>query len=150
MRYFLLLLTLCLGHAAQAEPASQSALSPEQQQVLDLTHKVLNAQRIAYSNLSSLAAIDALFALYTDDYIYQHEGYGGRYSRELLYNNSVSFFKQGRYQDDDPDSYQLVSLLPGKQAAAVQRLYQGKNGQELRLTLFEFKGDKVSRIVEYW
>ncbi|WP_102798125.1 hypothetical protein [Bowmanella denitrificans] len=150
MRYFLLLLTLLVSQATYAEPAGQPGLSPQQQHILKLTQDVLNAQRTAYSNLSSLAAIDALFALYTDDYIYQHEGYGGIYSRQTLYNNSVSFFKQGRYQDDEPDSYRLIHIIPGKQAAAVQRAYHSDSGTELRLTLFAFKGDKVSRIVEYW
>jgi hypothetical protein len=146
MSRFLLLLTLLLSTTTQAEPP----LTEQQQQIVSLTRQVLDAQRIALSNLSSLQAIDALFALYTDDYVYQHEGYGGVYSRAHLYNNSVSFFKQGRYQDDDPDSYQLMSIVPGKQAAAVQRQYKGDKGPELRLTLFEFRGDKVSRIVEYW
>ncbi|GAB3029169.1 hypothetical protein [Bowmanella dokdonensis] len=149
MPTLLLILTLLLSGSIQAEPVTPP-LSDEQRQIVALTNKVLGAQRIAYSHLSSLQAINDLFALYTDDYVYQHEGYGGIYSREHLYNNSVAFFKQGRYRDDAPDSYKLVSIIPGKQAAAVQRAYQGKNGVELRLTLLEFTGDKVSRIVEYW
>ncbi|MFZ5841458.1 MAG: hypothetical protein ACOY3E_01045 [Pseudomonadota bacterium] len=42
---------------------------------------------------STVSDVDALFSLYTDDFVYTHEVYGGDYSREQLYTNSVKSLK---------------------------------------------------------
>lgn len=96
---------------------------------------------------SSKEDIDALFALYSEDFVYVHEVYGGTYSREQLYHNSLNNQQAGRYTLTEP-RYQILHVLPGLNAAAVQRR-ELKSGK-VHLTLFEFKGEKVSKVIEYW
>ncbi|MCF6435624.1 hypothetical protein [Pseudoalteromonas sp. MMG022] len=98
---------------------------------------------------SQVTDVDVLFEHFTEDFEYIHQGYGGRYSRQHLYNNYVKFLKAGQYQYTTP-RYQIVTMIVGHDAVSVERqqLYEGK--PESHLTVFEFKGSKVSKIIEYW
>ncbi|WP_281559977.1 hypothetical protein [Thalassomonas sp. RHCl1] len=93
--------------------------------------------------------IDALFSNFTDDFTYVHEIYGGTYSREHLYNNYVKFLKAGNYQRT-ADRYRIVSMIAGHNAISIEReqTYEGVTSNHL--TVFEFKGKQVSKIIEYW
>lgn len=91
--------------------------------------------------------VEALFSLYTDDFTYEHKVYGGVYTREELYNNSSRYLKAGQYQHTQ-GRYRILNILPGLNAAAVQRL-EVESGN-IHLAVFEFEGDKVAKIVEYW
>ncbi|RJG21178.1 hypothetical protein D3872_07215 [Massilia cavernae] len=91
--------------------------------------------------------IDALFSMYADDFVYVHEVYGGLYTREHLYKNSVKNLNAGRFQQTQ-GRYKVLNILTGLNAAAVERL-EVKSGK-VHLTVFEFKGDKISKITEYW
>ncbi|WP_444883581.1 hypothetical protein [Microbulbifer sp. PSTR4-B] len=98
---------------------------------------------------STVEDIDKLFSHYTDDFIYIHEVYGGTYTREHLYNNSVKYLKDGEYQMTDA-RYKIISIIAGYKAVSLERqqTYQGVTSNHL--TVFEFEGDQISRIIEYW
>lgn len=98
-------------------------------------------------NGSSVDDVDRLFSLYTDDFVYVHEVYGGVYTREHLYRNAVKNLKAGHY-DHTEGRYKILNVMTGLNAAAVERLevHSGKT----HLTVFEFKGEKVAKVIEYW
>lgn len=92
------------------------------------------------------AQADQLFALYSADFIYQHDKYGGIYPRDQLYRNTLRMIQNGG-DNTLTDRYQLLQILPGEASAAVLRLT--RDGQQ-HLSVFEFSGDKISKIKEYW
>ncbi|MFN4116734.1 MAG: hypothetical protein ACK4F7_09605 [Inhella sp.] len=96
---------------------------------------------------STAADVDAVFAHYSPEFEYVHEVYGGRYSREQLLRNSLRNQEAGRFRLEQP-RYQIRQILVGLNAAAVERVEQ-PSGQ-VHLSVFEFKGDKISKITEYW
>jgi ketosteroid isomerase-like protein len=97
---------------------------------------------------SVIADVDALFALYSPDFEYVHEKYGGSYSRDLLYRNMLKAIEAKRFKDQ-LSRYQIEAVLPGLNAAAVRR-YQQTGTPAYHLAMFEFADGKVRRIVEYW
>ncbi|TQF67386.1 nuclear transport factor 2 family protein [Pseudoalteromonas luteoviolacea] len=98
---------------------------------------------------SKVADVDKLFENFTDDFTYVHQVYGGTYKKEHLYNNYVRFLKAGDYQYTK-DRYKIISMIAGYNAVSVERQQIHEGQKENHLTVFEFKGDKVSRIIEYW
>ncbi|QGX39154.1 nuclear transport factor 2 family protein [Permianibacter aggregans] len=143
MKYWGLIFGLLLPFASFAESAealSTAAISARIQLVND-------AQNNMMLSGSTVADVDALFAFFSNDFVYVHEVYGGTYPREHLYHNSINNLQAGRYKLTEP-RYQILQILPGLNAAAVQRREQ-RSGK-IHLTLFEFKDDKISKIVEYW
>lgn len=88
-----------------------------------------------------------LFALYSPQFVYEHAVYGGSYSREQLKANTLRNLAAGRYTLTE-GRYQIRRIIPGLRAAAVERL-ELVSGQ-LHLSVFEFDGDKVRKISEYW
>ncbi len=92
------------------------------------------------------AQADQLFALYSADFVYQHDKYGGVYPRDQLYRNTLRMIQNGG-DNTQNDRYQLLQILPGESSAAVLRLT--RDGQQ-HLSVFEFSGDKISKIKEYW
>ncbi|NOU53143.1 hypothetical protein HG263_21825 [Pseudoalteromonas sp. JBTF-M23] len=133
-------------HANESKTEIES-MTPKQ---LEQRVKVINAlQNAVLLKGSSVADVDALFAQYTDDFQYVHKVYGGTYSRQHLYNNTVKFLKAGEYNYTGP-RYTLVAMIVGHDAVSVERqqIFEGK--PENHLSVFEFKGQKVSKIIEYW
>lgn len=91
--------------------------------------------------------IDTLFSMYADDFVYIHDAYGGLYPRASLYENSLRNMQAGRF-NVSADRYKILNIMTGLDAAAVERLEI--NSGQVHLSIFEFRGDKVSKIVEYW
>ena len=112
-----------------------------------LVYSVNEASNRMMQTGSKVEEIDALFAMYSDDFVYIHEAYGGTYTRQELYDNSVRALNAGRYQLKQ-DRYRVLNVMSGRNAAAVERL-EVKSGK-VHLSVFEFKGNKVSKITEYW
>ncbi|MCG7532560.1 hypothetical protein MHM98_14570 [Psychrobium sp. MM17-31] len=136
--YFILLFLVSLP-AANAKELNSEQLVERVKQVNELQNKVLMAG-------STKQDIDSLFAQYTDDFTYVHEVYGGTYSRAGLYKNTVRFHGQGDYQYQQP-RYQIIQMMTGLNAIAViRKQFDG----EIHLSVFEFDGEKVKRIIEYW
>ncbi len=138
----LALLVMPLARATAPEPLSADALKAR---VAEITR----AQNAVMMRGSTVEDVDRLFALYTDDFTYVHEAYGGTYTREALYGNTVRLLERGVYARTDP-RYVLVSTIPGHASIAVEREEVHEGVVARHLAVFEFEGDKVSRIIEYW
>lgn len=137
--------------AAEIKTAVATQTHPPQlseSQILALVHQVNELQNKAILATTVQADVDALFALYSVDFEYVHEKYGGRYSRDLLYRNTLKAVEKKRYKDQLP-RYQIEIVMPGLNAAAVRR-YQQTGTPAYHLAVFEFADGKVRRIVEYW
>lgn len=123
------------------------AVKPLSKEVLA---KIFEAYQKAYDNVfragSDVKDVTTLFNFYTDDFEYNHPGYGGIYSRELLYNNTLKFLKKGDY-NDTPKRITLKKII-GKNAVVVEQQYEGET--KTTMTLFRFKKDKIHYIEEYW
>ncbi len=115
-------------------------------QLLTKVEEINAAQNAVMMQGSDTGTVDFLFSQYTDDFVYEHEVYGGTYSRETLYQNTVNYLNRGGYTLTE-DRYTILRMIPGGNAVAVERR---ENGGAIHLSVFEFRGDKVSRIVEYW
>jgi len=100
-----------------------------------------------FMNDSTMDDVDTLFANYTDDFIYIHDVYGGTYTRDSLYKNTSIRVKERRYKRKT-DRYKIVNMIPGYNGIAVER--ELLDSRKKHLTVFEFRGNKVSKITEYW
>jgi hypothetical protein len=108
---------------------------------------VNEAQNRAMLATSGPADVERLFERYSPGFVYVHSVYGGSYGREQLKANTLRHMSAGRYKDTQ-GRYQIRRIIPGLQAAAVERLEVASG--KLHLSIFEFEGDKVARITEYW
>ena len=127
---------------AAAEDLTPDALRARVAEITQVQNKVMMAG-------STAADIDALFALYTPDFVYVHEAYGGTYTRDELYANTLRALSTGRYNGAQP-RYRVISMIPGHNGIAVEREEISRGVAKRHLAVFEFRGDQVSRIIEYW
>ncbi len=141
--YRLLGVLACFIFSVQA----QETLSEEK--MMRLLKQVTHLQNKVLRQGSTVADAEALFSMYTPDFTYIHEKYGGTYTREHLYSNTVKFLKQGRY-DYQVDRYKIDSTLIGVNTIAVVRTEHFGDEHDQHLAVFEFDGDQVRRITEYW
>lgn len=127
----------CAAQARDLEPAEiEAAVSA-----------ITEAQNRAMLASSRPEDVERLFERYSPGFVYVHAVYGGQYSREQLKANTLRNMSAGRYKDTQA-RYQIRRIIPGLRAAAVERL-EVASGQR-HLAVFEFEGDKVARISEYW
>ena len=128
--------------------ANESAdLPPEK--LKQLLVEVNHLQNKVLMQNSTIADLDSLFSRYTDDFEYIHEVYGGTYSRQHLYTNYAAHIKGGKYNRTDA-CYNIITMIVGLNAVAVERQEVHEGVTSHHLTVFEFRADKVSRIIEYW
>ena len=103
---------------------------------------------------STVSDINEIFKLVTDDFTYVHPGYGGVYTRQRLYDGYVRNQKKGHYNGEVND-VKVVNMIVGLNAITVERSYVVKSQdgsykpEKPKMTLFEFKQGKISRIFEY-
>jgi len=116
-------------------------------QVEELIEKINHAQNKVMMRNSTPQDIEALFAMYSDDFTYVHAAYGGVYSRETLLGNTLRIQKAGRYNLDE-GRYKILRVITGLNGAAIER--QEHKSEKIHLSVFEFKDGKVSKITEYW
>ena len=83
---------------------------------------------------------------YTTDFKYNHPAYGGIYSRELLYNNTIKYIKSDAYKKEPKRI--ILKKIVGLNAIVVERKYE--NDSKTTMTLFKFKKNKIYYIEEYW
>lgn len=117
-----------------------------QQQLIQRVEQINELQNKVLMKGSTTKDADTLFAQYTDDFIYVHEVYGGTYSRKGLFKNTIKYLKEGKYQMTTP-RYQVIQTMTGLNAISVLRK---QDDGEIHLSVFEFRGSKVSKIIEYW
>lgn len=146
MRSLIFVLALLL-----AAPFSQAAnpLSLSSDELKAKVIEVTDAQNKVMLLGSTVADVDALFSLYADDFTYIHEAYGGAYTRENLYGNTVRLLARGLYSKTEP-RYTLISTIPGYNSIAVERQETHKGVTSKHLAVFEFRDAKVAKITEYW
>ena len=142
-----LIFALVMFAAPFAQAADSSVLSADELKAKVI--EVTDAQNKVMMYGSSVADVDKLFSLYTDDFSYIHEAYGGPYTRNELYGNTIRLLERGIYSKTEP-RYTLVSTIPGYNGIAVERQETHKGVTSKHLAVFEFHDAKVSKIIEYW
>lgn len=140
--FVLAMLPMPFAHATDLPSLTADELKARVVEVTDAQNKVMMQG-------STAADLDQLFSLYTEDFSYIHEAYGGTYTREELYGNTVRLLQRGIYNKTEP-RYTLVSTIPGYNSIAVERQETHEGITARHLAVFEFHGPKVSRIIEYW
>lgn len=103
---------------------------------------------------STVEHIDNTFELFTEDFTYVHPKYGEVYTREDLHNGYVRNQKNGGY-DEKVTDIKILNEIIGLNAVVIQKSFvEKKEGKikdgEPKMTLFEFRDGKISRIFEYW
>ena len=95
--------------------------------------------------------VENIFKIFTADFTYVHPKYGGVYTREDLHKGYLRNQKNGRY-DGNVTDIKIVNRIVGLNSVVVARRFiTKKDGEgEAKMTLFEFKKGKISRIFEYW
>lgn len=113
--------------------------------------KYYNLNLKVFQSNSTIKDIDNIFKLFTDDFIYVHPKYGGTYTKENLYNGYIRNQKKGDYNGEIV-AIEVQNTIIGLNVAMVQRVYKLKNNKKdaPRVTLFEFRKGKISKIFEYW
>jgi len=99
-----------------------------------------------FSSGSTVVDVDKLYSFYTSDFEYNHPKYGGIYSRELLYNNTLKFLKKGNYNNSRKRI--TIKRIVGLDGIAVEQHYKGE--AKTTMTLFKFRKDKIYFVEEYW
>ncbi len=145
MNKFLTILSGLMLFSLQA--AELQVLSAEQLKAK--VAEITQAQNKVMLKGSTRADVDQLFALYSDDFVYRHDVYGGNYSKKQLYDNTLRLQALGKYDKTAP-RYRILSQLPGYNAVAVERQEVHQGGTQNHLAVFEFRADKVIKISEYW
>lgn len=121
------------------KPLSKEALK-------EVFSSYLNAQANVYKAGSSVADADHLFSFYTDDFTYNHPGYGGTYSSESLYKNTVYYIKNGGY--NKAKKRVTLKTIYGLNAVAVEQQYEGS--AKTTMTLYKFRKNKIYYVHEFW
>ncbi|MBO3698012.1 nuclear transport factor 2 family protein [Roseivirga sp. E12] len=110
---------------------------------------------IVFQSDSSPKDVENIFDLFTPDFVYVHPKYGGTYSRDDLYNGYLRNQKNGGYDGSVTDII-IANMITGLNAVTVTKHFVNKQEDgsskkgEPQMTLFEFKGGKISKIFEYW
>lgn len=145
---FVLFLLISVGIKAQEKIVThKDSLNHIVKQYYDLNLKLFQAD-------SKVEDVNNLFKLFAEDFTYVHPKYGGIYSRENLYNGYIRNQKNGAY-NGKVVAIKIDNKITGLNAVVVEKRFVEKTGSEIKdgkteMTLFEFKGGKISRIFEYW
>lgn len=129
-----------------SQPQMEEATALSKKELEEIFQKYIAAQQRVFRKGSTVADAKALFDFYTADFEYNHPKYGGTYSRELLYNNTVKYLSGGGY-DNEPERKVLKTIF-GLNAIVVEQQYAGD--ENTTMTLIKFKGNKIHYIEEYW
>lgn len=145
-----LLLFLCISTSIYA----QETIKTTDNQLLSLVNRYYELNLTVFKAYSTVADIDKVFDLFTDDFTYVHPKYGGTYTRDNLYKGYLRNQKNGMYDGTIVDII-IRNQITGLNAVVVERAYlektdEGTQQGEPRMTLFEFKEGKIFRIFEYW
>lgn len=144
----ILFLLISIGINAQEKVVThKDSLNQIVKEYYDLNLKLFQAD-------SKVEDVNNLFKLFAEDFTYVHPKYGGIYSRENLYNGYIRNQKNGAY-NGKVVAIKIDNKIIGLNAVAVEKRFVEKKGNEIKdskteMTLFEFKGGKISRIFEYW
>ncbi len=140
---FLSFLTPYLS-AQEATPAHKDSLRQAVDRYYSINIRI-------FSGEAEQGDVEALFELFTDDFVYTHQKYGGDYSRQDLYDGYTNNLKNGNYDGSIAD-VSIRNKIVGLNAVAIERAYLGKDQEEIDpgMTVFEFRNGLISRITEFW
>ncbi len=148
-----ILVIMIFGNFSSAD-AQQTDLKTSQDSLNHLLNEYYRLNVIVFQANSTIADINNIFELFTDDFTYVHEQYGGVYSREVLYNGYKRNQENGGYDGEVVD-IKVNNKIFGRNAIAVNKSFikQEDSGivvGESQMALFEFKDGKIFRITEFW
>lgn len=134
--------------------AQQTDLKTSQDSHNHILNEYYRLNVVVFQANSSIDDIDTIFELFTDDFTYVHEQYGGVYSREVLYDGYKRNQENGGYDGEVVD-IKVNNKIYGRNAIAVNKSFiKQVNGEvitgEEQMALFEFKEGKIYRITEFW
>lgn len=140
---------LCLGGKVERIPGADKKTKEE-----ELLHEYYQLNLKIFREDSDIKDVDRLFQLFSNDFTYVHENYGGVYSREDLYKGYIRNLNQGDYDGSIYD-IQVFLIISGKDALAVSKRFVSQENPAPQLddgemAVFEFKDGQISRITEYW
>lgn len=146
------LLLLCLLELSPA--IAQEATNAHQDSLNTIVAKYYELNLKIFQPNSTLADINMLFDIFTEDFVYVHPEYGGEYTQEDLYAGYVRNQENGAYNGSVVD-IEILNKIVGLNAVVTQKRFIEKKDGKLEngkpeMTLFEFKNGKISRIFEYW
>ena len=145
IKLFLVIAFAFLSTSANAQSnAHKDSLNAIIKTYYDLNLKVSQAD-------SKPVDVENIFKIFTADFTYVHPKYGGVYTREDLHKGYLRNQKNGSYNGDVTD-IKIVNRIVGLNSVVVARRFITKKKGEgaPKMTLFEFKKGKISRIFEYW
>lgn len=145
MKSTLVFILVAISMSSSVAQANDSTFLSKDQ-LVTIFEKYQEAQERVFKSGSSVSDADSLFAFYTNDFEYNHPKYGGIYTREHLYNNTVKFLKAGRYNESKKRN--TLNRIVGLDAIVIEQQYEGKS--ETTMTLFKFRKHKIFYIEEYW
>lgn len=123
----------------EAKPLSKDAL-------IVVFEEYQKAYDKVFSSGSTVEDVDKLYSFYTSDFEYNHPRYGGIYSREHLYNNTLKFLKEGNYNNGSKRI--IIKRIVGLEGIAIEHRTEGES--KTKMTLLKFRKDKIYFIDEYW
>jgi len=140
----LLLLSTTVFNLSFSQETEEKSLSKDKLKVVYEKYEKTMSQ--VFCKGSEISDVDKLYSFYTDDFEYNHPKYGGIYSRELLYSNTIKYLEKGAY--DNSSLRERLSLIVGLDAVIVEWKYENKSDK--KVTLYKFRGDKIYYVEEFW
>ncbi|WP_421976006.1 nuclear transport factor 2 family protein [Roseivirga seohaensis] len=152
LNYLILVATILIG--SNTVYAQQEKQDSHQDSLNHLLNEYYRLNVTVFQPNSTIEDIDHIFELFTDDFTYVHEQYGGVYTRQELYNGYKRNQENGGYDGEVAD-IKVNNMIFGHNAIAVSKSFMLKKGGSIKagdpqLALFEFKNGKIYRITEYW
>lgn len=112
-----------------------------------------------YRRGSTSEDIDRLFELFAPTVRYVHKAYDASFDRDAWKGAFTANLKRGAYSKDGNELIERTKLIHGRHHAAVAYRYMRRmddgtlrpaDAQGELLVLFEFDGDRIALIEEYW
>ncbi len=100
----------------------------------------------------------ALLGFYADEIVYEHPAVGIRLEGKEAQQTGLEAFRSTYAGGADDSTFEILDFVKGKDMAAIRGrasfLLAGEDGPR-RVTrtstrVFEFKGGKITRIIDYW
>ena len=146
-----LLTAVLIGLAAMILPAQVNA---SDETLKDIVDRYLAARQATMLQASTPADVDRLLAFYTDDIIYEHPRVKMRIEgKTKIREGMLSFLGVTKNTKIATVSFITgVNVVVAKYRVTfkAQEGSSGKNVSRTQVTLFEFEGNKIKRVVDYW
>lgn len=154
MKLYYLVLVATLFTVLNTANAQQTDLKTSQDSLNHLLNEYYRLNVIVFQANSTIEDINNIFELFTDDFTYVHEQYGGVYTRQDLYNGYKRNQENGGY-DGEVTDIKVNNKIFGYNAIAVSKSFILKKEGSVeagdpQMALFEFKDGKIYGITEYW